>query len=695
MAAPQKSRWRGLLRLSSSVFGAALVGAIGWVLAQTSFSVGTAGDRTPGHFGWLAKMIGEGLARFSYDVPFVHRGSVVPPPACIVYMDESAGRNLGQSGQIWDRTLHTQLLQRLAEDPPRAVFFDVVFSEESPIPGADEAFAEAIRNNGRVFLAAAAEGDSGIVSGNGIRISASKVLAPIRALREAAAGWGLISLKPLDGDYGVRRIAPGSEDRPSAPWRAALKLGAALEETLESRMQVRWMNYYGPPGVCESMSFDRALRENELPPGYFRDRIVVVGGRSTLGGMNLGKDDFRNPYSIVGGPFSSGAEIHLTALLNLLNGEWLTRLDERSELWIAILAGVVLGGVLPRFCPHIAAILALGMMVAIGAFACWLSVVHRVWFAWGVPVFVQAPVALLWAVGARYFLEERRRKALRIGFGHYLSTQIADRIADSDFDLSPGGIVKEVTVLFTDLEGFTPLTEELKNPELITQVLLKYFAQTTAPILENDGLIVNFVGDAVTAVWGAPLDEPDHVRKAALAACRLHQTAWSEVDGFKLRTRVALHTGRVLAGNIGSAERFDYAVVGDPVNFASRLEGLNKHLGTNVLISDAIRQKLGDEFITRRLGEFRVVGKKGAHVIHEILGQKTDEGRLGGHDVFEAGVEEFRHGNLDSALLKMQEVLALCGGRDGPAEFYIKRIASLKKGPLPDDWKGIIEFAEK
>lgn len=696
MAAPQKSRWRGLLRLASSVFGAVLVGVIGWVLAQASFSVGTFGERKAGRFGWLCTSLGESLARLSYDLPFVVRGTVGMPKSCVIYMDEDSGQKLGQTGAIWDRKLHAQLLEALAADKPRAILFDVVFSDAHSESGVDQEFAEAIRKSGNVFLAGALEMDAGIIGANGVRVSSQRVIPPIGILRSAAAGWGVIAFQPLDGDYGVRRISPGTENVPSAPWRAAVKLGAALENTPESWLQARWQNYYGPAGTAESVGFDRViLPENRPAPGYFTDRIVVVGGRSTLGGLAFGKDDFRNPFSVVGGAFSTGAEIHLTALLNLLNGEWLTRLDERSERWIAILAGVVLGGGLPRFRPHIAALLALSAMVAIGAFACGLSVEQHVWFAWCVPAFVQAPVALVWAIGARYFLEERRRHALRVGFGHYLSTPIADRIADSDFDLSPGGSVEEVTVLFTDLEGFTPLTEELENPELITQILLKYFAQTTAPILENDGLIVNFVGDAVTAVWGAPLAEPDHARKAALAACRLQQTAWTEVDGFKLRTRIALHTGRVLAGNIGSAERFDYAIVGDPVNFASRLEGLNKHLGTNVLVSDAIRQKLGDEFVTRRLGEFRVVGKKGAHVIHEFLGQKTGEGRPGWCDVFERGVGEFRHGNLDSALLKMEEVLALCGGRDGPAEFYVKRIASLKKGPLPGDWTGIIEFAEK
>ncbi|MEO7319588.1 MAG: adenylate/guanylate cyclase domain-containing protein [Chthoniobacteraceae bacterium] len=696
MAAPQKSRWRGLLRLASSVLGALLLGAIGWVLAQTSFSVGTFGERKATRFGWLCTSLGESLARLSYDLPFVVRGTVEVAKSCIVYMDEDSARKLGQTGAIWDRKLHAQLLDALVADKPRGIFFDVVFSDASAEPGVDEEFAEAMKKGGNVFLAGALETDAGVVGANGRRISSQRVIPPIAMLRAAAAGWGVIAFQPIDGDYGVRRISPGTETVPSAPWRAAVKLGAALENTPESWLQPRWENYYGPAGAAESVGYDRViLQENRLAPGYFTDRIVVVGGRSTLGGLAFGKDDFRNPFSVLGGAFSTGAEVHLTALLNLLNGDWLTRLDARHELGIAILIGVVFGGALPRFRPHIAALLAVLAIVGIGAFACWLSVAHRVWFAWCVPAFVQVPVALLWAVGARYFLEERRRSALRNAFGHYLSPHIADRIADSDFDLSPGGSVAEVSVLFTDLEGFTTLTEELNNPELMTQILLKYFAQTTAPILQNDGMIVNFVGDAVTAVWGAPLAEPDHARKAALAAWRLHESARIEVDGHKLRTRVGLHTGRVLAGNVGSAERFDYAVVGDPVNFASRLEGLNKYFGTNVLISDAIRQKLGGDFIARRLGEFRVVGKKDACVIHEFLGPASAVARPHWCAPFEKGVAAFCTGDFHTAAQRMRETLAIRDGTDGPAQFYLDQIARHENTTLPADWTGIVEFSGK
>ena len=692
---PLRRRNRKLLRLGSSVLGAALVGGLGWMLAQTSLSVGTFGVRGEPRFGWLCTMLGESLARLSYDLPFITQGVADVPDVCIIYLDETSARALGQQGSVWDRRLHTQLLKRLAQDAPRAVFFDIVFSDKAPEPGVDEEFADAIRDCKNVFLAAAYESNAGIPLPRQTRIISSSVIAPIEVLRRAAAGWGLIEFDPVDADFGVRRISTGREERASATWEMAVKLNPNFSNTPEARQQTRWTNYYGPSDSFPALSYDLALDPNGTPAGFFRNRIVVIGGRSTLSGVGLGKDDFRNPYGLLGGQFSTGVEVHLTTLLNLLRGEWLTRLDPRWEPWLALGYGILLGGLLPRFRPHLATLIAALSFAGVCIFALWLFAAHRVWFAWCVPAIVQTPVALAWAIGTRYFIEERRLIALRNAFGHYLSVHIADRIANSDFDLAPGGAVVEASVLFTDLEGFTPLTEQLHNPELVTQILVKYFTQTTAHILDNEGMILNFVGDALTAVWGAPLTDPDHVRKAALAAWRLHGSAHFKVDGHILRTRIGLHTGLVLAGNIGSAERFDYAVVGDPVNFASRLEGLNKFLGTNVLISEAVRRKLGDEFIARRLGEFRVVGKKEACVIHEFLGPASEGAPAAWCGLFEKGVAAFSEGDLDAAERHMRETVTAHDGADGPAEFYLGHIANLRKKPLPPDWSGIVEFTEK
>ena len=473
---------------------------------------------------------------------------------------------------------------------------------------------------------------------------------------------------------------------------AAQKLGGSLNEKMRVAAPVRWLNYLAPGDSFPSLDFHLAL---VAPERTFHDRLVVIGSRSTLSGVGMGKDDFRNPYNLLGGAFSTGAEVHTTALLNLLHGDWMNRLNPRWEVWLVTGIGLFLGGVLPRFRPHTAALLAAGSIAGIVTLAWWLLAMHRIWFAWGVAALVLVPAALVWAVGARYFIEERRRSALRDGFGHYLPAHIVDRIADSDFDLAPGGAVCEASVLFTDLEGFTALSENLQSPELVTSILLKYFAQTSQPILENDGLILNFVGDAMTAVWGVPLATADHAKRATMAAWQLHQSAHIDIGGRTLRTRVGLHTGKVLAGNVGSAKRFDYAVIGDPANLASRLEGLNKFLGTDVLISEAIRALVADSFTTRCVGEFRVLGKKEACRVHELLGPASSEKPAAWEDSFADALRAFGAGNLPAAEIGMSKTLAERGGTDGPSQFYLRHIARLKGTELPPDWTGVIEFTEK
>lgn len=667
--------------------GALLVCFVGWALAEASLAREHEGGRLKPRFGWIAGPLSDALARLSYDLLFIIRGHEELPQACLVYIDEGSAKELGQRLDPWDRQLHARLVRRLKQQGARAVFFDVVFSEPWPDEKVDRDFAAAIEENGRVFLGAALEIDEGVDAVQ------ERTVPPIPTLRRAAAGWGLLAFRPVDSDYGVRRLYAGMETVPSATWVAAKKLGASLPDDPAQRTQQRWINYYGRAESFPSMSYSRALAEDG-PKDFFRDRIVVIGGRSTLGGLRLGKDDFRNPYSLLGAQFTKGPEVHLTALLNLLRGDWLNRIAPATELAIILIVGALMGAGLPWFRPHAAAIIATITSITIAAWAVWLFTRQHQWFAWALPAFVQIPLALVWAVGARYFIEERRRNALRDAFAHYLSPQMADRIADADFDLSLGGTVVEATTMFTDLENFSTLAEELAKPELISEVLTTYFTQTTGHILDSDGTIVKYLGDSVQAVWGAPLPDENHARKATLAAWRLHEASIMEVKGYPLHTRIGINTGQMISGNLGSAQRFDYAVTGDEVNFASRLEGLNKYLGTTVLISDSVKERIGDLFTTRCVGAFRVVGKKQARVIYEILGLAENTPHAVWMESFDRGLNAFRAGDLAAADDAMRETIALRGA-DGPADFYLSRIAELRASGLPPDWAGIVALSAK
>jgi class 3 adenylate cyclase len=231
-------------------------------------------------------------------------------------------------------------------------------------------------------------------------------------------------------------------------------------------------------------------------------------------------------------------------------------------------------------------------------------------------------------------------------------------------------------------------------------VLTGYFTRTTDEILAEKGTVLKFIGDAVFAAWGAPLPQPDHAERAVRAAWRLAQVSKLDVpipqpDGttavVQVRTRVGIHTGEALAGNLGSARRFDYTLIGDAVNFASRLEGANKYTGTTILLSDDTAQHLGGKFLLRRLGAFKVKGKTKAVTIHELLGEDP-AARPPWLDTFDAALAAWSVGDFAAAREGFEAVQAARDGRDRPSQFYLERLGVTRPSSA---WTGEVQLEEK
>jgi adenylate cyclase len=639
--------------------------------------------------GCLRYSFAQPIARLSYDLPFIFRSTLDTHEVTLVYLDEPSAKQLGQPlDEKWDRQLYARLLDRLTQEKARLVFFDILFDSPSAEPAPDVAFAEAIQRSKVVVLG----GSIGFAEQMGL-VAEKRVLPPLRIFRHASAGWGLLSLTPLDPDYSLRHLLAEVDNVPTAAWKAAQILGAtSLPKSPNSPR--RWINYYGPRTSFSSVGIAEVLNPDGIPPGYFANKVVLIGSRFTAGYISAGRDEFATPYSRWSRQFSPGLEIHATMLLNWLHGDWLTRMPETWETLLVICFGLI-AGTLTVLRPLIAVLLTVCIALTVAWCEFELVWMHRVWFDWLVPSGIQLPFGLVLSLSSQYLLEARRRKALRKAFGFYLSPEMADKIANSDFDLQPGGKVVEATIIFTDLENFTTISEDL-DPAEVSRILIAYFEQTTQCILRNKGTILKYVGDAVMAGWGAPINEPAHAARAAEAACDLRELTELEVRGKKLRTRVGVNTGNVLAGNLGSSFRFDYTMIGDTTNFASRLESLNKYLGTQVLIADSVRQQLGDKFVTRRLGDFCVAGKTRSVTIHELLrrkgGQKQERSWI---EVFEHGLNRFQAGDLTSARSAMIQTCELRGGKDGPSAFYLRKIAAFDGKGCPTAWTGIVELSEK
>jgi adenylate cyclase len=660
-----KARWLGI------IIGAVLTVLAGLILLQRA---------------------GDGLARSSYDLLFIRSPDQlrkqVPEELIMVYLDGSVKRNLGQpADQPLDRHFYTLLLDRLTQDNARLVLFDILFDEPHPDPAVDLQFAEAIRKNGRVVL----------VGGYERAVQANFQMdmpVPPTAVLSSVAKWGLAKCD-IDPDYSIRRLVVGGQDDPAVGWIAASMLGASATNQLQSRLAENWLNYYCPPDRLRSVNLDVALATNGLPDGYFRDKIVVIGARPSAGVAGDKREIFRSPYSLIGLPDATGPAVQAFNLLNLVRGDWMTRLTLVQEKVLVVVWGIFIAAILMALRPGFATIIAIVCFVAVGLAATYCQIKFQLWFCWLIPAAVQTSIALVWGVGYRFVVADRRRRQLRRAFGSYLSPFMADQIANSEFDLALGGKEIEASVMFTDLEGFTKMSENLP-PSEVSKILVAYFNHTTRAILEQDGTIIKYVGDAVMAVWGAPLPEKRHAQRAVLAAWGMSQAGMTKIEGRFLRTRIGVNTGIVLSGNLGSEFRFDYTCIGDTTNFAARLEGLNKQLGTDVLISEFTAQQLDGSIKLRPLGRFIAVGKKKAIGIFEVLGLVKDfpQDPLWVTE-FARALEHYQRQELDAAEKCFQAASAQRVGADGPSEFYLKEIAAARQQPSAAEWTGDVVLHSK
>ena len=281
----------------------------------------------------------EPLLRLSYDLPFLWRAPLDTHEVVLIYIDEYSAKQLNQPlDDVWNRALHAPLLDRLTDDKARLVFYDIVFDQPAGDPVADTAFAESIRKNGRVILGAALD----LKERQGVR--SESISPPIKLLRKAAAGWGILAFRPVDPDYGVRRMYFGNSVKATATWEAAKFLAAPITRKARDTLGPHWVNYYGPRDSFSAVSIAQALAPNGVPPGFFKDKIVLIGGQLAIGGLQVGRDEFATPYSRSNRQFTPGVEIHATILLNLLRGDWLTRMTLTTETALIVVVGLLAGG---------------------------------------------------------------------------------------------------------------------------------------------------------------------------------------------------------------------------------------------------------------------------------------------------------------------------------------------------------------
>ncbi len=460
-----------------------------------------------------------------------------------------------------------------------------------------------------------------------------------------------------------------------------------------------YLNFYGPPGTVRTVSYHELLSRPESPRGAARrfslqGKAVFVG--QTESDWFKANDGFYTAFTEKTGMDISGVEVAATAFANLLDDKGVHPFGSAAHLSILLAWGGLCALIAVGFPTMISA----AALLAVNAL--YLGLAHLqfksygVWTPLVIPMLMQTPAAFIAGLGWKYRKANMERRNIREAFGYYLPDEIVNRLAANIKALKGGGQVLYSICLFTDAESYTPLSEKL-DPQELTLLMNEYYETIFKPIKAHKGLILQVVGDSVLAIWSAPTPD-DRLKTAARKAAVAIQTAVRQFNAsvdHPLPTRIGIHAGEILLGNIGAMDHYEYRPVGDIVNTASRLEGLNKYLGTRVLTS---REALGRDngHVTRPMGKFVFKGKSQPVQVFEILREHalSPELQIESRRLFTAALHAFEEQRWDDADQLFAKVLEI-DDSDGPSKFYRQLCGELRQVPPDGDWNGAVHLKGK
>ena len=594
---------------------------------------------------------------------------VTPENITIIAIDEASIQHVGQ--WPWPRSVMASAIARLSS--ARAIGIDVNYKEPSRLGSADDsALAKAMRSStAPVVLASELQSDGSVSN-------------PIPVLASASTqGFANVSVDP-DGIIRTARISRGG----------ILSLAARLAQTAGYRIPARetgLISYAGPAQTFRSYPFTE-LTAGQVPDAALTGHIVIIGATA----RDL-QDYRQTPVGLM-----SGVEVQATILENVISDAFLgsNHLVDALLTLLAGLAGCLIAFRLHRVWVMVSAVTLLMALVWLGIFIAFDS---------GFLLDLLMPtIAIIAGAGAtvlvRWSATTRERRFIHDTFSHYLAPQVVATLLQDPSRVRLGGERRDLTILFSDIRGFTTLSETM-GPQELAQFMNRYLSVMTDLILDRSGVIDKYIGDAIMAFWGAPLDDDAsalHGVQAALAmvdALAKFNKASTALGLASIKIGIGLNSGAVTVGNMGSEKRFDYTVIGDEVNLASRLEGLTKTYGVNIIVSGNVLERIGESDLaqhriqTREIDRVRVKGKTKPVVIYQVIPQEVAEHLAPHRALFDRGLSQYYAGQWQEAIASLDAFLAVVEA-DGPATVLQERCHGFLHRPAPD-WDGVFEMTHK
>lgn len=539
----------------------------------------------------------------------------------ILGIDDSSLEKYGQ--WPWSRTYIADAINKLSEGKAAAIGIDLIYAEETRNAEEDEKLVEAVNNAGNVIMPVYGEfGNSTIKKDEMKPISVKepfqklKVVSTLAQINTIPDSDGVVRKALTFFEHGGKQINSFGMEVYNQYLNSISKSDTAIEVPKDgwNRTFITYTSQPASEGSIENFPIYRLLN-GEIPAEYFKDKIVLIGPYAVgLGDAYYTPLDHSSPMY--------GVEIHANIIQNLLNSNFKENVPDVMQIFVLILLGIVCYLIFSKLKPIISFIIGIIFIITyllIGKFIFDMGFIIQLFYPIALIIIIYITMLI-----SNYISEYLDKKRIRDLFGRYVEPQVVNQILDGGKDsVKLGGERRNISVLFVDIRGFTPLSEKCE-PEEIVEILNKYLDLTSKSIFNNQGTLDKFIGDATMAIFNAPLDLEDHAFRAVQAAWEMKQGADElqkellEKYGRSVQFGIGINTGDAVVGNIGSKMRMDYTAIGDTVNTSARLES-NAKPG-QILMSQATYELVKDKVIVSDLGEIKVKGKEQGINIFQLEG---------------------------------------------------------------------------